>query len=249
MMRFKAVLFSKTVLQVVLFLLFLNFFGITFFDQYQRKETIIVKSEVDTNGIEAPAVTIQASRNNFGWKSVDNSPEWYNFDLQEHCDRINKTLDKCIAGDSTKLDDFLLDIKIGQNFNSSSPLLLNRTNSFQFWEEDMTDTAFGKFYTFKPPRHISLDRVLPTRSWMMPVECELPAKNYTATILTFEQNPPERIFLCTLSTYSQEDFALKSKLRPCNFLLHRFRYFFSHFSKFECFQQLFGMKSHCVPWI
>ena len=158
MMRFKAVLFSKTVLQVVLFLLFLNFFGIPSFDQYQRKETIIVKSEIDTNGIEAPAVTIQASRNNFGWKSVDNSTEWYNFDLQEHCDRINKTLDKCIAGDSTKLDDFLLDIKIGRNFNSSAPLLLNKTTSSPFWEEDMTDTAFGKFYTFKPPRHISIDQ-------------------------------------------------------------------------------------------
>ena len=157
-MKLRKALFAKIFLQISLFSLFLSFFGIPSFDQYQRKETIIVKSEFDTNGIEAPAVTIQASRNNFGWKSIDNSTEWYNFDLREHCDRINETLDKCIAGDSTKLDDFLLDIKIGQNFNSSSPLLLNRTNSFQFWEEDMTDTAFGKFYTFKPPRHISLDQ-------------------------------------------------------------------------------------------
>ena len=106
-MKLRKALFAKIFLQISLFSLFLSFFGIPSFDQYQRKETIIVKSEFDTNGIEAPAVTIQASRNNFGWKSVDNSPEWYNFDLQEHCDRINKTLEKCIAGDSTKLDDFL----------------------------------------------------------------------------------------------------------------------------------------------
>ena len=155
-MKLKSVLFSKTILQVILFLLFLSFFGIPSFDQYQRKETIIVKSEIATNGIEAPAVTIQPSRNNFGWKSVENSTDWYNFDLSEHCNRINMTLDKCIAKDSTKLDDFLIDIKIGRNFNSSSQLLLNKTISSQFWEEDMTETAFGKFYTVKPPRHITL---------------------------------------------------------------------------------------------
>ena len=96
-MKLKAVLFSKTILQVILFLLFLSFFGIPSFDKYQRKETIIVKSEVDTNGIEAPAVTIQTSSYNFGWKSVDNSTDWYNFDLSEHCNRINMTLDECIT--------------------------------------------------------------------------------------------------------------------------------------------------------
>ena len=155
-MKLRKALFAKIFLQISLFSLFLSFFGIPSFDQYQRKETIMVKSEVDTNGIEAPAVTIQASRNHFGWKSVDMSTDWYNFDLNEHCNRINMTLDKCIANDSTKLNDFLLDIKIGRNFNSSAPLLLNRTTSSPFWEEDMTETAFGKFYTFKPPRHITL---------------------------------------------------------------------------------------------
>ena len=102
-MKLSPVLISKTILQLVLFSLFLGLFGIPSFNQYQRKETIIVKSEVDTNGIEAPVVTLQATKNNFGWKSVDSNTDWYKFGLQEHCERINKTLDKCIASDSIKL--------------------------------------------------------------------------------------------------------------------------------------------------
>ena len=43
------------------------------------------------------------------------------------------------------------------------------------------------------------------------------AKTWQATILTLEQNPPERKFLYMLKNFSQEDFALKSKLRPGGF--------------------------------
>ena len=45
-------------------------------------------------------------------------------------------------------------------------------------------------------------------------------KSWAVPILTLEQNPPERIFLTYIKIFSQEDFALKSKLRPANFLLH-----------------------------
>ena len=40
--------------------------------------------------------------------------------------------------------------------------------------------------------------------------------NYTAAILTLEQNPPERMSSMYIKKYSQE-----SKLRPCNSLLNR----------------------------
>merc|ERR1711873_172263 len=45
-------------------------------------------------------------------------------------------------------------------------------------------------------------------------------KTWQATILTLEQNPPQRKFLTYIKIFSQEDFALKSKLRPAKFLLH-----------------------------
>ena len=38
------------------------------------------------------------------------------------------------------------------------------------------------------------------------------AKSWAVTILTSEQNTPERNFLYMLKIFSQEDFALKSKL-------------------------------------
>ena len=37
-------------------------------------------------------------------------------------------------------------------------------------------------------------------------------KSPAVTILTLEQNPPERKFLTYIKIFSQEDFALKSKL-------------------------------------
>ena len=47
-----------------------------------------------------------------------------------------------------------------------------------------------------------------------------------AAILTLERNPPERKFLYMLKIFSQEDFALRSKLWPANFLLHCLSRFF-----------------------
>ena len=57
----------------------------------------------------------------------------------------------------------------------------------------------------------------------LPVKCELPAKqggvkkSWAVTILIIERNPPERIFLTYIKIFSQEDFALRSKLWPNNF--------------------------------
>ena len=45
-------------------------------------------------------------------------------------------------------------------------------------------------------------------------------KSSGVTILTLEQNPPERKFLTYIKIFSQEDFALKSKLWPPSFLQH-----------------------------
>ena len=158
-MKLSLVLVSKTILQLLLFFLFLAFFGLPSFSQYQKKETIIVKSELDTQGIEAPAVTLQAIQNKFGWKSAGNEL-WYNFELYEHCERINMTIEQCIQNDSIKLTDFLEDIRIDKNYDSRSatPLLLNLSTSSAYWREDMTATAFGKYFTFNSPKSISLNQ-------------------------------------------------------------------------------------------
>ena len=126
----------------------------------QKKETIIVKSELDTNGIEAPAVTLQTTHNNLGWKSVGGkSDDWQNFELYEHCKRINMTIDQCIHNDSIRLTDFLASAKIEKIFDLDSaapPLLLNLSASSAYWREDMTWTAPGKYFIFKAPKSIAL---------------------------------------------------------------------------------------------
>ena len=57
------------------------------------------------------------------------------------------------------------------------------------------------------------------------------AKSWAVTIWTLKQNPPERKFLYILKKFPQEDFALKSKLWPPSFLLHRLSYFFLSWNK------------------
>ena len=157
-MKLSLVLLSKTILQLLLFCLFLSFFGIPSFTQYQKKETIVVRSEKDTDGIEAPAVTLAATRNRFGWKSAQNESFWYNFVLYEHCERINMTIEQCIQKDSFKLTDFLADARIEKAINSSVSVFLNLSSASALWEEDMTATAFGKYFTFKPPKFTTLNQ-------------------------------------------------------------------------------------------
>ena len=61
-------------------------------------------------------------------------------------------------------------------------------------------------------------------------------KSWAVTILTLEQNPPERKFLTYIKIFSQEDFALKSKLWPLGFLEHL--PIFAGNSHFTCISQL-----------
>ena len=68
-------------------------------------------------------------------------------------------------------------------------------------------------------------RVTAARSWPLFREKKITlggvGKNLQAAILTLEQNPPKRKFSTYIKIFPQEDLALKSKLRPGGFLLHR----------------------------
>ena len=57
-----AVLGAHLLLQIVLLALFVKFFGVPSVEKYLAKETIVISSEEQTNGIEAPAITIAALR-------------------------------------------------------------------------------------------------------------------------------------------------------------------------------------------
>ena len=150
-MKLKVLLISKTTLQLVLFFLFLTFFGIPSFKQYQRKETIVIKSELETDGIEVPAVTLQATLDNtLGWKSVkEEDINWISFELFEHCKGINKTIEECVQTDTIKLSDFLAEARFENTYDSSNSVQIDLSPSSLDWKEDMTTTGFGKHFTFK----------------------------------------------------------------------------------------------------
>ena len=103
------------------------------------------------------------------------------------------------------------------------------------------------------------DRVLPARSWEMPVERKLPAKigrcskKPQGCNIDFRKNPRERIFSIYISNILSGGFGSKVKIVTAQLFATPPKLFFSlgsqtqRFSKFECLQQLFGMKSHCIP--
>ena len=73
-LRQKFVIGTNVLLHLVSFLLFLGYFGVPSIEKYLEKQTIIVTSEEQTNGIRAPAVTIFATKNSLlGWKTLDQS--------------------------------------------------------------------------------------------------------------------------------------------------------------------------------
>ena len=101
------VLGTNFFLYLVSFLLFLGYFGIKSIEKYLEKQTIIVTSEEQTNGIRAPAVTFSAAKNSIlGWKTLDESiiKDFTTFDLFDHCNSINiSDIETCVSTDTFRL--------------------------------------------------------------------------------------------------------------------------------------------------
>ena len=141
----------------LLLVLFMVFFGIPSIQKYQSKETIFISTREFTNGIEAPAVTVLALKNDtsYGWKSKSNQTaslmaRHTNTFVLDHCKEINQTdLETCISGDTFGLTDFLTTATFG--ISKSSMNVLNRSS----WTEDMDSTANGKYFTWNPQQIIT----------------------------------------------------------------------------------------------
>ena len=98
---------TNVLLHLVSFLLFLGYFGVPSIEKYLEKQTIIVTSEEQTNGIRAPAVTFSAAKNSIlGWKTLDESiiEDFTTFDLFDHCNSINiSDIETCVSTDTFRL--------------------------------------------------------------------------------------------------------------------------------------------------
>ena len=107
------VLVNHFMLHIVLFVIFLRFFGIPSVEKYLDMETIVISSEEQTNGIEAPAITFAALKNNggavaMGWKSVEQNLTFETFAVFNHCQRMNfANMEACMKNGTIERDEFL----------------------------------------------------------------------------------------------------------------------------------------------
>ena len=152
----------KIVIQLILFVTFLVHFGIPSLRKYEKEETIIVTSEVKTNGIEAPPVSVAVYQGHQGtaWKSTQGQITWDTFDLVQHCENIDMPdIERCMRNDSFELQDFMREIYFGfpvKNMSISKtpgpPSLPSVPSSL---EEDMSSTPLGRIFTIKATKMIT----------------------------------------------------------------------------------------------
>ena len=81
--------------------------------KYLDQETIIISSEEETNGIEAPAITFLALKNHMGWKSVGNT-NLRLFNIVDHCKKIGlPDIGACVSNDTYEFDNFIKEASVG----------------------------------------------------------------------------------------------------------------------------------------
>ena len=140
-------------LHLTLFVIFVVFFGIPSVSKYLDQETIIISSEEETNGIEAPAITFLSHKNHLGWKSDVGNIQIDKFNMVDHCKKIGLTdFQVCISNGTFGLGDFLMGARMKSI--DKKDLLLESSNSLLL-TEDVTTTRFGRFFTLKFHRTIT----------------------------------------------------------------------------------------------
>ena len=155
------VLCTHFILHAVLFLIFMRFFGAPSVKKYLDMETIVISSEEQTNGIEAPAITFAALRRDdvdmyMGWKSAEQNLTFETFAMFNHCQGLKFTsMEDCWNNDTLERDEFLKSARLGFSEENSTSLVNNEASS-SIWSEDLTATFLGRHFTLK------LSKTLPT---------------------------------------------------------------------------------------
>ena len=134
----------KLIIQLWLLGLFLHFFGQPALKRYQEKKVMVVTSRQNTNGIQAPAVTIFVSRKHIktGWKKEG----WAGF-VQTLCNNETKTPEtifSCIEQQTYNLSEITTRVTLGANDYSKEVKDPN-------WTEDFTHNYAGRIYSLDLP--------------------------------------------------------------------------------------------------
>ena len=143
----------KLLLQLLLIALFFIYFGLPAINRYHEKQTMIVKSQKASEGIEGPTVTILARNNNtkWGWKQKPVEANEDSEALQVQCKDLNQseTVHSCIENETFQWGTVIKDFYVGglKEFKQSK---MNNT----LWIEDFTVGYDGRYYSLTIPRKI-----------------------------------------------------------------------------------------------
>ena len=157
------IFYFNIVLQIGLFVIFLNFFGIPAITKYLNKETMIVYSEEETNGIEAPAISMFAVKDTdsggfyVGWETVGKSvTNMVSFKMFELCMNAGFTdVKDCVSNDTFELRQFLKEARLGLYGGKLATSLFGDPSTSPLWTEDMTVSFSGRYFTLSISRTIT----------------------------------------------------------------------------------------------
>ena len=135
----------KLILQLLLFAVFLYMYGIAALERLNKKSTIVIKTRMNTDGIEAPSFTISArSRSTgMGWKEKHILNAHSNDTLVHQCEDFD-TVEQCLDSQTFNRSEIIKGALLGYERK------LSLMEDEGVWEEDFTYVRFGRSYTFQP---------------------------------------------------------------------------------------------------
>jgi hypothetical protein len=142
-------LIVKPTLQIVLLVVFLQYFGLPAISRFRAGETITVSRKQATGGIMPPTITVVPTNpdTDMGWRG---NTSVYPEIIQHFCDN-NTKIDECIESNTFNQTEVLKDVFLG--FTSWRSLMAVDS----IWREDFTDSWYGRAYTVNVSRPIGPD--------------------------------------------------------------------------------------------
>ena len=126
---------SRLLFQLVLFTVFLYFFGLPAVEEYMRKEVMVVETEKAMGGIPIPAITIAV-------------PDQLEEDVFDRC---NMSIDKCILARTPNASNLIESVQLGYERR----MFVNLTK--EMLTEDFSQIWAGRYFTINLPISIGPD--------------------------------------------------------------------------------------------
>ena len=129
---------------MLLFCLFFYMYGLPAWKKLKQQSTIVIKTRENTNGIQAPSITIASinKATGFGWENITQQTKHENT-LVHQCQNYS-SVEACLASETYQWHQFINDTLLG--FKNKLSLLNNK----DVWVPDFTYASYGRLFTFHP---------------------------------------------------------------------------------------------------